>query len=174
MLNHEENELLFTPDWYSGGMHFDRGEGPAITTTAHKRDLERNTNAIKHARRQADLVIASIHAHEPNIEHDKPAHFIIEWARACVDAGADVVTASGPHQMRGIEIYNGRPIFYSLGNLWFEYETVNELPADSYEMWKLDPLSGSIMTAAADCTPGIERSFGSSVSKNARCASCCS
>ena len=69
---------------------------------------------------------------------DKPAAFVIEWARACVDAGADIVTASGPHMMRGIEIYNGKPIFYSLGNLWFEFETVDLLPADSYEMWDLD------------------------------------
>jgi poly-gamma-glutamate synthesis protein (capsule biosynthesis protein) len=124
-------------------MHFYRGDSPAITTSPHQRDLERNLASIKHAKRQADLVIMSIHAHEQNIKHDKPAQFIIDWARACIDAGADIVTASGPHQMRGIEIYNGRPIYYSLGNLWFEFETVNELPADSYEMWKLDPLTGS-------------------------------
>jgi len=141
-LDDEENELLFTPDWYSGGMHFYRGDGPAISTTAHERDLARNVASIRHARRQADLVIMSIHAHEADIKHDKPAHFIIEFAHSCIDAGADIVTASGPHQMRGIEIYKGKPIFYSLGNLWFEFETVNELPADSYEMWKLDPLAG--------------------------------
>lgn len=142
-LEDEANELIFSTDWFSGGMHFWRGDAPAIVTTPHQRDMERNLASIRHAKRQADLVIMSIHAHEANIKHDQPAHFIIEWARACIDAGADVVTASGPHQMRGIEIYNGKPIYYSLGNLWFEFETVNELPADSYEMWKLDPLTGS-------------------------------
>ena len=30
-------------------------------------------------------------------------------------------------------MYRGRPIFYSLGNFLFEYETVAELPADDYE-----------------------------------------
>ncbi len=136
-LDDPENELIFSTDMRHG-MHFIRGEKPEIRTTAHKRDLERNLNAIRHARRQADLVISSIHAHEPDVQYDKPAAFIIEWARACVDAGADIVTASGPHMMRGIEIYNGKPIFYSLGNLWFEFETVDLLPADSYEMWQLD------------------------------------
>jgi poly-gamma-glutamate synthesis protein (capsule biosynthesis protein) len=140
-LEDEENELLFTMDWFHGGMHFVRGEAPQIRTTPHERDLERNLASIRHAKRQADLVIASIHAHEQDIKPEIPSPFIINWARACIDTGADIVTASGPHLMRGIEVYNGKPIFYSLGNLWFEFETVDLLPADSYEMWKLDPLA---------------------------------
>jgi poly-gamma-glutamate synthesis protein (capsule biosynthesis protein) len=139
-LDDPENELIFGTDVRTG-MHFVRGEQTEMRTTPHKRDLERNLTAIRHARRQADLVIASIHAHEANVQPDKPAAFVIDWARACIDAGADIVTASGPHMMRGIEIYNGKPIFYSLGNLWFEYETVDLLPADSYEMWQLDSQS---------------------------------
>lgn len=144
-LDDPDNELIFSTD-VRGGMRFVRGEKPEIRTTPHKRDLERNLTAIRHARRQADLVIASIHAHELEVTPDTPAAFVVEWARACVDAGADIVTASGPHMMRGIEIYNGKPIFYSLGNLWFEFETVDLLPADSYEMWELD----SQMSTPAD------------------------
>jgi poly-gamma-glutamate capsule biosynthesis protein CapA/YwtB (metallophosphatase superfamily) len=41
-----------------------------------------------------------------------------------IDAGAAVVTASGPHVLRGIEIYNGKPILYGLGNFIFENETL--------------------------------------------------
>lgn len=141
-LDDEENELIFSTDVRSG-MRFERGDEPGIRTTPHVRDLERNLTSIRHAKRQADLVIASIHAHEPNIKPELPAEFIIEWAHACIDAGADIVTASGPHLMRGIEIYNGKPVFTSLGNLWFEFETVDLLPADSYELWKLDPLTGT-------------------------------
>jgi poly-gamma-glutamate capsule biosynthesis protein CapA/YwtB (metallophosphatase superfamily) len=33
-----------------------------------------------------------------------------------VDAGADLVLGSGPHVLRGMEIYRGRLIAYSLGN----------------------------------------------------------
>lgn len=38
-------------------------------------------------------------------------------ARAAVDAGADLVLGSGPHVLRGMEVYKGRLIAYSLGNL---------------------------------------------------------
>jgi hypothetical protein len=38
------------------------------------------------------------------------------WARAVVDAGADAVVGHGPHVLRGIEFYRGKPIAYSLGN----------------------------------------------------------
>jgi poly-gamma-glutamate synthesis protein (capsule biosynthesis protein) len=50
-----------------------------------------------------------------------------------VDAGADAVFGHGPHVLRGIEIYRAKPILYSLGNFLFEYEGVEELPADDYE-----------------------------------------
>jgi hypothetical protein len=33
-----------------------------------------------------------------------------------IDAGADAVVGHGPHVLRGIEFYRGRPIAYSLGN----------------------------------------------------------
>ena len=40
-------------------------------------------------------------------------------ARSIIDAGADCVIGHHPHVVQGIEIYNGKPIFYSLGNLVF-------------------------------------------------------
>ncbi|MEO6068307.1 MAG: CapA family protein [Gemmatimonadales bacterium] len=38
------------------------------------------------------------------------------FSRAVIDAGADAVVGHGPHVLRGIEFYQGRPIAYSLGN----------------------------------------------------------
>jgi len=40
-----------------------------------------------------------------------------EFAHAMIDAGADLVLASGPHILRGLEWYRGRLVAYSLGNL---------------------------------------------------------
>ena len=103
-LDDEENELVFGADpESSGGFKVRRGDAPCVRTTAHARDLERNLASIRHARRQADLVIASIHAHEGDMQVEKPAQFLVEWAHACIDAGADIVTGSGPHMLRGIE-----------------------------------------------------------------------
>lgn len=42
-----------------------------------------------------------------------------ELARACVDAGADLVVGTHPHVIQGVELWKGTPIVYSLGNLVF-------------------------------------------------------
>ena len=39
-----------------------------------------------------------------------------EFARLCIDLGADIVFGHGPHVTRAVEVYNGRFIAYSLGN----------------------------------------------------------
>jgi poly-gamma-glutamate capsule biosynthesis protein CapA/YwtB (metallophosphatase superfamily) len=41
---------------------------------------------------------------------------VVEFGRAMVDAGADIVLGSGPHVVRAMEIYHDRLIAYSLGN----------------------------------------------------------
>ncbi len=41
---------------------------------------------------------------------------VVEFARAMVDAGADIVLGHGPHVVRPIELYRDRLIAYSLGN----------------------------------------------------------
>lgn len=41
-------------------------------------------------------------------------------ARATIDAGADIVVGHHPHVMEKVEYYNGKPIFYSLGNFIFD------------------------------------------------------
>ena len=44
----------------------------------------------------------------------------IEIARAAVDSGASAVVGAHPHVLQGKEIYNGAPIYYSLGNFVFD------------------------------------------------------
>ena len=53
-----------------------------------------------------------------------PADFLVTFARAMVDAGADMFVGHGPHVLRGIEIYKGKPILYSLGDFIFQNETL--------------------------------------------------
>jgi poly-gamma-glutamate capsule biosynthesis protein CapA/YwtB (metallophosphatase superfamily) len=100
--------------------------------------------ALKEARRSARFVLFSIHAHqtagdvdpggtpfEPMLLHwaneaaspddPKPADFEPTLFHAAIDAGADAVVRTGPHVLGGIEIYKGKPIFYSLGSLFFDF-----------------------------------------------------
>jgi poly-gamma-glutamate synthesis protein (capsule biosynthesis protein) len=57
----------------------------------------------------------------------------VDFAHAVVDAGADVVVGHGPHRVRGIELYRGRPIFYSLGNFVGQFELLSVLSSHSYD-----------------------------------------
>ena len=51
------------------------------------------------------------------------ADALVTFARAVIDAGADAFYGHGPHVLRGIEIYQGKPIFYSLDDFLFQNET---------------------------------------------------
>jgi len=96
-------------------------------------DMKRIKDEIQEARKQADIVLVSIHAHEMKGDDTKvPDMFIETFSRECIDAGANAVIGHGPHELRGIEIYKGGVIFYSLGNFIFETETVELQPYDAY------------------------------------------
>ena len=58
-----------------------------------------------------------------------------ELTHACVDAGASAIFGGGTHQLRPLEIYNGAPIFYSLGDFIFQGMRVKYLPADFMEKY---------------------------------------
>ena len=66
----------------------------------------------------SDFIVAYLHfgneySNSPNENQVKIAHELIDY-------GADVVIGSHPHVTQGIEMYNGKPIFYSLGNFIFD------------------------------------------------------
>lgn len=111
---------------------FVAGDTPGRQTTPHEGDLEEVLAAVRDARRQADWVILTSHSHEGASSREVPADFLVTLARASIDAGADIFIGHGPHVLRGIEIYNGKPIFYSLSNFLFQNETIRYLPGDFY------------------------------------------
>ena len=122
------------------GAQFFEGESVRFETKANERDVAEIARAVADARRQADLVVVSLHAHEGlNGDSNCPstAEFIVEAAHAWIDAGADIFIGHGPHMLRPIEIYQGKPIFYSLGNFIFQFETIAKLPSEMYEAHKL-------------------------------------
>jgi poly-gamma-glutamate capsule biosynthesis protein CapA/YwtB (metallophosphatase superfamily) len=99
-------------------------------------------NSVREARKNASFVLFSIHAHQtggptedpglgtlvdPTDEAQspndpRPADFEPVLFHEAIDAGADAVVRSGPHLLNGIEIYKGKPIFYSLGSLFFDFQ----------------------------------------------------
>lgn len=75
------------------------------------------SNIVTQAKNQVDVLVVSFHwgnEYSPaNLQQEKLAHMMI-------DAGADIVVGHHPHVMEKVEIYNGKPIFYSLGNFIFD------------------------------------------------------
>lgn len=117
-----------------GGMSFCLDEENAMHTHPLQKDMDRMVTHIREAKRQADYVLVSVHSHQfAGTEMINPAEFYVEFAHSCIDAGADAILGHGPHELRGIEIYKGKPIFYSLGNFIFQTDTVSLQPADAYE-----------------------------------------
>ncbi len=101
------------------------GMAPFVETLVLPGDLERVVNYVRRAKAQVDLLILGIHwgvAHgwvAPN--QDELATYQQPLGRALVDAGADAIIGHHSHCLHGIEVYNGHPIFYSLGNTLFHH-----------------------------------------------------
>jgi poly-gamma-glutamate capsule biosynthesis protein CapA/YwtB (metallophosphatase superfamily) len=93
---------------------------------------------VAEAKRRSDIAIVSVHSHEQGEELTDPAEFFEEFAHHAIDYGADVVIGHGPHFLKPLEIYRAKPIFYSLGNFIGQNELVEQLPADSYNTFRID------------------------------------
>jgi poly-gamma-glutamate capsule biosynthesis protein CapA/YwtB (metallophosphatase superfamily) len=124
------------------GRTFVVGERPETRTEPAREDLDAIAAVVRNASREADYTIVSSHTHEEGVDRFAPPEFFVTFAHAMIDAGADVIATSGPHILRGIEVYRGRPIFYSLGNFIFENETLLRQPPENYEALGLPPGSG--------------------------------
>jgi hypothetical protein len=94
---------------------------PSLTDPDAAEDL------VQEADRKADIVVVAIHAgaegsdaqHVTGAEEEylgEDRGNPEEFAHRAIDAGADLVLGSGPHVLRGMEIYRHRLAAYSLGN----------------------------------------------------------
>jgi hypothetical protein len=90
-------------------------------------DIARSAAVVDSIRPLVDLLVVTFHGGSEGARAlhvgetaeslgREPRGDLRRWARAVIDAGADAVIGHGPHVLRGIEFYRGRPIAYSLGN----------------------------------------------------------
>jgi poly-gamma-glutamate synthesis protein (capsule biosynthesis protein) len=122
-----------------GDFKFKSANQAQVRTSPRPADVAAMVRWIEEARGLADLVLVSLHAHEQLGPKEVPAEFIGAFARQMIDAGADLVVGHGPHLLRGLELYKGKPIFYSLGNFLGQNELVPKIPADGYERFRAEP-----------------------------------
>jgi len=82
-----------------------------VKTNLMQEDVER-------LRPEVDLVVVMPHWGKEYIATPEP--WQVKFAHAAVDAGADLVIGGHAHWPKGIEVYEGKPIFYGVGNFLFD------------------------------------------------------
>ncbi|MCI9678196.1 MAG: CapA family protein [Oscillospiraceae bacterium] len=116
-----------------GSHRFALAEEDRVETAPLERDMARIEEEVREARRQADVVLVSLHVHETDFDDFAvPPAFLEKAAKRCIDAGASAVIGHGPHELRGVELYRGGLILYSLGNFIFQTETISVQPYEAY------------------------------------------
>jgi len=106
--------------------HDQPGTPCRIHTFAHRDDLRAMVDDIGKAKSQADVVVVSMHWGI----HFIPAvlaDYQREVARVAIDSGADLILGHHAHILKGIEVYKGRAIFYSLSNFALDLRPTEEL-----------------------------------------------
>ena len=114
------------------GEKFVVADPTGVLTEPNPEDMEEIAAIVRNAESLSDYTVVSIHAHEGDGDRSVPARFVVDFARRMIDEGADVFVGHGPHVLRGIEIYKGKPILYSLGDFIFQNETLQRLPNENY------------------------------------------
>ncbi len=100
--------------------------------TTNLNDLAKVRRVVQQLAGQSDIVVVSFHHGEEGQSHTRqpdktesafgqPRGNGRAFARAAIDAGADIVFGHGPHVTRAVDMYKDRIIFYSLGNFVTPY-----------------------------------------------------
>jgi poly-gamma-glutamate synthesis protein (capsule biosynthesis protein) len=112
------NGVIPAADWIATDDDPGMADGDTIATMVA---------AVEAADSLADLVFVTIHW---GVELDlQPRPEDVERARAMIDAGADGIFGHHPHRLQPLEVYNGKPIAWSLGN--FVWPRLSEAGATS-------------------------------------------
>lgn len=86
--------------------------------TDHPLDARAAEAAVRAAKQVHDVVLVQAHWGREYVE--RPPLAIVDQGREFVGWGADAVIGHHPHVMQGMELWGGRPIFWSLGNFVFD------------------------------------------------------
>ena len=109
---------------YYKQMDFQPGTPPLIVTALFPEDKQAMEEDIKKLRPQVDVLVVSIHAGVHFVPAMVPM-YQKEAAYHAIDLGADLVLQHHAHILKGIEVYNGKAIFYGLGNFALEHSKIS-------------------------------------------------
>lgn len=88
---------------------------PRIVSFPYKEDLTAMVEDIKALKEKVDVAVVSFHWGQHLIPRVIPM-YCFDIGHAAVDASADLILGGHTHILKGIEVYKGKVIFYSLNN----------------------------------------------------------
>lgn len=88
---------------------------PRIVSFPYKEDLAAMVKDIRRLKEQADVAVVSFHWGLHLVPRVIPM-YCFDVGHAAIDAGADLILGGHTHILKGIEVYKGKVIFYSLNN----------------------------------------------------------
>jgi poly-gamma-glutamate synthesis protein (capsule biosynthesis protein) len=94
------------------------GQPPVVVTWFDEASKARMVEDVRQLAERVDVVVTSYHWGVSGT--DEPVGYQTDIAHAVIDAGADVVMGHGPHRYQQVEVYRGRPVFYSLAQGVFD------------------------------------------------------
>ena len=96
-------------------------------------DLKGIITSVRVGKQLADFLVVAIHCHQNSFafqaysqDHNTP-NFLIELAHQAIDNGADAFVGHGVHNLRGVEIYKGKPIFYGVSSFFYHRGAAPEI-----------------------------------------------
>jgi poly-gamma-glutamate synthesis protein (capsule biosynthesis protein) len=104
------------------------GAAPIIVTIPDAAELVAMENDIRTLRGRVDIIVLSCHWGVSG--SSEPADYQRIMAHKAVEAGADIIMGHHPHVLQPIEVYQGKPIFYSVGNFAFDWEKMRHRHKD--------------------------------------------
>lgn len=131
------------------GVAYKAGDKAAYSYEPDPRDVAGILRNARQGKQFADFCIVTNHGHEPGNWSQEPPDYERSFAYRLIDAGADAYVCHGPHQLRGIEIYKGRPIFFSLGNFIMD-DLRTPVGADMFATYDRDPRIDTEAEVTAD------------------------
>ncbi|WP_354232089.1 CapA family protein [Bradyrhizobium sp. F1.4.3] len=142
------------------GMTYETADKASYKYEANSKDVAGICRNVRQGKQFADFCLVTNHGHEPGNWSQEPANHEQSFARELIDAGADAYIGHGPHQLRGIEVYKSRPIFYSLGNFIMD-DLRTPVGADMFAGYQKDPMKDTdAELTAAEMAGGYETDAG--------------
>lgn len=120
-----------------------QGDKPSYRYAADAAESDILMKEIRNAAAYSNFTVFTLHSHQWNIdpddpkggfhgETDEPPDFLQKLGREAIDNGADMISFHGPFVFRAVEIYAGKPIFYSLGSFIRQPYMQEVVPWETY------------------------------------------